>query len=120
MECAHARGIDSLREVARQARLDPKYFRDDQDSLPDGRNIRHVFLIAEALDADAAYLMGLTDSHRLPIGPDDALDKVAFVASVAAHLDAAMAKRRPPDPAFSKKLVKMLVELIDYVEPPPA
>ena len=118
MECARAIGIDSLREVARLARLEPKYFRDDIENLPDGRNIKHVFLIADALNADPAYLLGLADSAHPPSEEDQALDKIAFVASIAAHLYAALARRPPPNPAVSKKLVKMLVELIDYADPP--
>ena len=117
LDAARLRGINTLKDVAHEARLDPKYFREDRPTLPDGRNVRHVLQIAEALDADPAYLLGLTDSPPLPSPGADALDRVAFVASIAAHLYAAMARRRPPGRADCQKLAKMVVNILDYTDP---
>jgi len=117
LEVARQRGLDTLKDVAREARLDPKYFREDRAALPDGRNVRHILQIAEALDADPAFLLGLTDSPPLPNPSADALDRVAFVSSIAAHLFAAMARRRPPDRADCQKLAKMVVDILDYTDP---
>lgn len=114
MEAAKARGIDTLKEVARLARLDPKYFREDRPNMPDGRNVRHVMQIAEALDSDPAYLLGLTDSPTEPKVSTDSLDRVAFVSSIAAHLYVAMARRRTPDQVDAHRLAKMVVELLDF------
>jgi hypothetical protein len=114
LNAAQARGMETLPEVARRAHLDPKYFRDDRPHPPDGRNIRHVLQIAEALEVDPAWLLGL-ESAGPPLGREaDALEKVAFVSSLAAHLYVAMATRRPPLQADMQKLVRMLVEIIDY------
>ena len=117
LEVARLRGLNNLKEVAHEARLDPKYFREHRAALPDGRNVRHVLQIAEALEADPAFLLGLTDSPPLPNPAADALDRVAFVASIAAHLYAAMARRRPPDRADCQKLAKMVVDILDYTDP---
>jgi hypothetical protein len=114
MSAARERGMETFSEVARRAHLDPKYFRDDRPHLPDGRNIRHVLQIAEALEVDPVWLIGL-ESGGAPLGKEsDALEKVAFVSSLAAHLYVAMAQRRPPVQVDMAKLVRMLVEIIDY------
>lgn len=114
IDAGKARGIDSLPEVARRAHLDPKYFRDDRPHPPDGRNIRHVMQIAEALDVDASWLLGLEPHATLEAKESDALEKLAFVSSVAAYLYVALAQRPAPQKADIKRLVKMLVEIIDY------
>lgn len=114
LEAARLRGIDTLTEVARLARLDPKYFREDRPNKPDGRNIRHVLQIAEALQTDPAYLLGLSDSPPSAEPGADALDRVAFVSSIAAHLFVAMARRRQPARVDAERLAKMVVEILDY------
>ena len=98
----------------RRAKLDPKYFRDDRPNQPDGRNIRHVLQIAEALDASPIYLLGLTDSAP-PVEPSaEAMERVAFVSSIAAHLYVAMAHRNQPARVDAERLAKMVVNILDY------
>jgi hypothetical protein len=112
LERAQAIGLASLRDVASIARVDPKYFRDDK--VHEGRNIRHILQIAEAIGADPAYLLGLADKDRGPLVvdlPQGALERLARISAMAAQLCVASGYAPGTHAGEALDLMKQLIEL---------
>ncbi len=114
LERAQAIGLASLRDVTSVAGVDPKYFRDDK--IHEGRNVRHILQIAEAISADPAYLLGLSDQDRGPIIaeiPADALERLATISAMAAHLCVASGRAPGSHSGNALHLLKKLIELAE-------
>lgn len=118
LECGRAKGLESLEEIGAFAELDRHYFRDDKPT-PKGRNITKILQLAAKLDVDPGYLIGISDSPEGDVSRHVArrmpeLERLAFVANVAAHLYVAIGSRPlPPTPETKKFLDRLLAALDD-------
>jgi hypothetical protein len=108
LESAHARGIQTMHEAAVLAGLDRKYFREDLGPR-EGRNVKHIFALAEALGADPAYLMGL---HDRPWPVEEMASMVAMARRFLKVLDDAATAYEQNAPAPLSPAAARIAQLV--------